>query len=58
MFFPRKRYGWGPPDTWQGWVFLALWVASFAAVASQPLGVMHGVMALALIGFLLFVASR
>ena len=28
-WFPAKRYGWGwgPPRTWQGWVFLLGWLA-------------------------------
>lgn len=56
MFFPRKRFGWGPPTTWQGWVFLALWFASFAGVMRTP-SAMNFLASLVLIGFLLFVAS-
>jgi len=28
-WFPAKRYGWGwgPPKTWQGWLFLTVWLA-------------------------------
>ena len=57
MFFPRKRFGWGPPDTWQGWVFLALWCASFGAVVGRTPSAMNLLASLVLIGFLLFVAS-
>jgi hypothetical protein len=56
VFFPRKRFGWGPPTTWQGWVFLLLWVASFTAVARTK-SLMNVLASLALIGFALFVAS-
>jgi hypothetical protein len=34
-WFPAKRYGWGwgPPNTWQGWLVLLLWLAAiFAAM--------------------------
>jgi hypothetical protein len=32
-WFPAKRYGWGwgPPITWQGWVFMLAWLALFFA---------------------------
>ena len=56
VFFPRKRFGWGPPTTWQGWVFLALWGAAFAGVA-RTTSVNNFLASLVLIGFLLFVAS-
>jgi hypothetical protein len=28
-WFPAKKYGWGwgPPNCWQGWVVLAIWLA-------------------------------
>jgi uncharacterized membrane protein YhaH (DUF805 family) len=28
-WFPAKRYGWGwgPPNTWQGWLVLLSWLA-------------------------------
>jgi len=28
-WFPAKRYGWGwgPPNCWQGWIVLLLWLA-------------------------------
>jgi len=31
-WFPAKRYGWGwgPPQTWQGWVVLVVWLAAIA----------------------------
>ena len=34
-WFPAKRYGWGwgPPITWQGWVFALIWLAATAAGA-------------------------
>lgn len=34
-WFPAKTHGWGwgPPQTWQGWVALAAYVASVALVA-------------------------
>ena len=33
-WFPAKRYGWGwgIPSTWQGWVVLAVYVASVVAI--------------------------
>jgi membrane protein YdbS with pleckstrin-like domain len=29
-WFPAKRYGWGwgPPETWQGWVVLVVWISA------------------------------
>ena len=29
-WFPAKRYGWGwgPPQTWQGWVVSLVWIAA------------------------------
>ena len=29
IWFPAKRYGWGwgPPNCWQGWVVMLLWLA-------------------------------
>jgi len=29
IWFPAKKYGWGwgPPNCWQGWVVIAVWVA-------------------------------
>jgi hypothetical protein len=57
VFFPRKRFGWGPPDTWQGCVFLALWGLSFAAVLGSRPNAMNFLGSLVLVGFLLFVAS-
>jgi hypothetical protein len=57
MFFPRKTIGWGPPVTWQGWVFLALWCASFAGVAGDLRSPWRAVGALALIVFLYGVAT-
>jgi hypothetical protein len=34
-WFPAKRYGWGwgPPATWQGWLFLIAWLASVVPVS-------------------------
>lgn len=28
-WFPAKKYGWGwgPPNTWQGWLVLIIWLA-------------------------------
>lgn len=38
-WFPAKRsgFGWGPPTGWQGWAFLAGWVA-LLLVGTQALG--------------------
>jgi hypothetical protein len=38
-WFPAKPsgFGWGPPQKWQGWVFLAGWLA--AIVLTPPLPV-------------------
>jgi len=30
-WFPAKRYGWGPPVTWQGWAVVAAWLTALAA---------------------------
>jgi hypothetical protein len=32
-WFPAKRFGWGwgPPDTWQGWIVVAAYFAAIAA---------------------------
>lgn len=57
VFFPRKRFGWGPPTAWQGWVFLGLWCVSFAAVTSREPTVATALGSLALIVFLIGVAS-
>ena len=29
IWFPAKRYGWGwgPPNCWQGWMVILLWLA-------------------------------
>ena len=53
--FPRKRFGWGPPATWQGGVFLFLLLVSLSGLTSgEPTAV--GVIALlALLGFALYV---
>ena len=34
-WFPAKRYGWGwgPPQTWQGWVVFVVWLAAVAVAA-------------------------
>jgi hypothetical protein len=34
-WFPAKRYGWGwgPPQQWQGWVVLLIWLAAIAGAA-------------------------
>jgi hypothetical protein len=57
-WFPAKRYGWGwgPPITWQGWVFLLLWLAVFFSgvayfIAHRSL--MHVVFAAAMVTVLL-----
>lgn len=56
--FSRKRFGWGPPKTWQGWVFFLLWCAAFTGVASRPPSVLGGMTSLGLLVFLLYVLSR
>lgn len=56
--FSRKRFGWGPPKTWKGWVFLGMWCLAFTAVASQPPSMLGGVLSLALVAFLVYVAAR
>ena len=41
IWFPAKKYGygWGPPNTWQGWLVIALYVATCTtfSVALMPL---------------------
>jgi hypothetical protein len=39
-WFPAKRrgWGWGPPNSWQGWVVLAAFFALLAAGAALLLG--------------------
>ena len=34
-WFPAKRYGWGwgPPNCWQGWVVLLVWLIVIAIAA-------------------------
>jgi hypothetical protein len=34
-WFPAKRYGWGwgPPQTWQGWLVTLVWLAAIAAAS-------------------------
>ncbi len=41
IWFPAKRYGWGwgPPNCWQGWVVLAVWIALL--LAGMPLVKAH-----------------
>jgi hypothetical protein len=36
-WFPAKRYGWGwgPPVSWQGWVFMLCWLAGFFVGAAR-----------------------
>jgi hypothetical protein len=48
-WFPAKRYGWGwgPPQSWQGWVFLVAWIV---IVVSGSL-VLKGVGALTMMSF-------
>ncbi|MGB8221059.1 MAG: hypothetical protein WCF10_00665 [Polyangiales bacterium] len=38
-WFPAKRYGWGwgPPCAWQGWVVVAVYVASLVVAAFELL---------------------
>ena len=38
-WFPAKHsgFGWGPPKSWQGWVFLGSWIALLVA-GTQALG--------------------
>ena len=35
IWFPAKRYGWGwgPPNTWQGWLVMAIYAVLLAAGA-------------------------
>ncbi len=56
--FSRKRFGWGPPKTWQGWIFLGMWCLAVMGVSTQPPSVAGGLALLALLVFLLFVLSR
>jgi len=53
--FPRKRFGWGPPATWQGGVFLFLWMVSVAAATSGERTAGGLVLLLGLMVFLLYV---
>jgi len=34
-WFPAKRYGWGwgPPQTWQGWAVFLVWLLAVAVAA-------------------------
>lgn len=34
-WFPAKRYGWGwgPPQTWQGWAVFLVWLAAIPIAA-------------------------
>ena len=43
-WFPAKRFGWGwgPPSTWEGWVFLVAWIA--VVFACTPLVEGHPVL--------------
>jgi len=60
-WFRAKRYGWGwgPPVTWQGWVFLIIWV--IVVIATTPLvrphhhPVLYGGIVAAMIGIMLAV---
>lgn len=38
-WFPAKRYGWGwgPPQTWQGWLVLLIWLVILGAAALRLL---------------------
>ena len=42
-WFPAKRYGWGwgPPQTWQGWVTTIVWFA--VTLGLSPVMVRRGV---------------
>ncbi len=40
-WFPAKPsgFGWGPPTTWQGWVFLVAWLAAIVLTPPLPIDV-------------------
>ena len=58
-WFAAKRYGWGwgPPLTWEGWVFLLTWLAAFLTfvpfLRSLQHPVLHVLFVLAMIAALL-----
>jgi len=35
IWFPAKKYGWGwgPPNCWQGWIVLVVWLALMIGAA-------------------------
>jgi len=42
-WFPAKKYGWGwgPPNCWQGWAVMAVWLAVLGAGAFLILPNVH-----------------
>jgi hypothetical protein len=54
FWFPAKRYGsgWGPPVRWQGWVFMAIWFASFGIGMIYIIPMESEYWAIALVAFL------
>lgn len=53
--FPRKQFGWGPPATWQGGVFLFLFILSLSGLTSGEPTAAGIIPVLALIAFVLYV---
>jgi hypothetical protein len=59
-WFPAKRYGWGwgPPNSWQGWAVLLSWLATIL-VATPLLRRAHPaagwIFLIAMLGFLLLI---
>jgi hypothetical protein len=60
-WFPAKRFGWGwgPPNTWQGWVATVLWaVVLFVGIRGLPFHgrvVAQGAFAIAMIGIYMLI---
>lgn len=34
VWFPAKRFGWGPPVAWQGWAVLGIYFAAIALMTA------------------------
>jgi hypothetical protein len=53
-WFPAKRYGWGwgPPTTWQGWVFMLVWIAAVTFGATRLIKLHPALWALFLVAML------
>jgi hypothetical protein len=52
-WFRAKRYGWGLPCSWQGWVFFLIWLAVLVVTAVKLMPGRPLVFTLALAGMTL-----